>query len=141
MRTPLHLWIVGVLSLLWNVSGAFDFVMVITGNQAYLALMTDAQRAYMAAVPGWFDVAWAIGVWGAVAGSLLLLMRSRFAATAFLASVLGMIAASIYSYGIASPNAIEISGAFSIVFSAAIVVVALVLRAYARLMTRRGVLA
>ena len=140
MRTPLHLWIVGLLSLLWNASSALDFVMAVTGNQSYLAMMTDAQRAYMSALPSWFVVAWAIGVWGAMAGSVLLLLRSRYAATAFLGSILGMIAASVYSYGLASPNAIEISGTVAIAFSVAIIAVAFALRAYARLMTRRGVL-
>lgn len=53
-------------------------------------MLNAAQRAFMAARPvwfdavwfdaDWFDAIWAIGVWFAVAGSVLILLRSRFAA-------------------------------------------------------------
>ena len=53
-------------------------------------MLNAAQRAFMAARPiwveavwvdaVWFDADWAIGVWFAVAGTALILLRSRFAA-------------------------------------------------------------
>jgi hypothetical protein len=36
MRTPVHLWIVGILSLLWNAMGCFDYVMTRMRNTDYL---------------------------------------------------------------------------------------------------------
>ena len=39
-KTPWHLWVVGVLSLLWNMIGAFDFYMTQTHNAAYLKNFT-----------------------------------------------------------------------------------------------------
>ena len=35
-RTPVHLWIVGILSLLWNCFGAYDYLMTRTHNMEYL---------------------------------------------------------------------------------------------------------
>src|SRR6476646_8640666 len=76
--TPVHLWIVGILSLLWNAFGCFDYFMTETANQAYLAKMPADSLAYMNALPGWLTAFWAIGVWGGLAASVLLLMRSRY---------------------------------------------------------------
>ena len=37
MKTPLHLWIVGVLSLLWNAGSGYDYLMTRLESTAYLA--------------------------------------------------------------------------------------------------------
>jgi uncharacterized membrane protein len=81
---------------------------------------------------------WAIAVWGAVAGSVLLLMRKRYAFHVFLVSFLCMIVTSIHNYGFAGAK--DIVGGAGLVFSVIIFVVALGLVFYARNMTRRGVL-
>lgn len=140
MKAPIHLWIVGALSLLWHAGGAFDYVMVQLGNENYMNQLTDAQMAYLAGVPVWFEASWATGVWFSVIGSLLLLFRSRIAGTAFGISLAGLIVSSVYSFGIAEPSTLETTGAFALWFTAAIVVVLIALWVYARAMTRRGVL-
>ena len=93
-RTPAHLWIVGLLALVWSALGCFDYLMTVTSNATYLAKMPADQIAYMNALPTWLTGAWAIGVWGGLLGSLLLLMRSRHAVLAyglsFVAAVLAM---------------------------------------------------
>lgn len=140
MRTPIHLWIVGVLSLLWNAGGAYDYLMTQLNNEAYLTILTEPQRALMDSRPVWFDAVWAIGIWGAVLGSLLLLLRSRHAATAFAASILGLIASSVWSFGIVEPSSYEIMGSFAAIFTAVIAVSLVLLYLYARAMAARGVL-
>lgn len=139
MKTPMHLWIVGVISLLWNAGGAYDYVMTQTQNAAYLDMLSDAQKAFLDAGPVWFEAAWAVGVWFSVIGSLLLLLRSRFAGGAFGLSFAGLAVSSVYSFILADRSALEMSVA-RIGFTAAIFVVLLVLWTYARAMTRRGVL-
>lgn len=89
-KLPLHFWIVSGLSLLWNALGAYDYVMTQTRNEAYLAMFTREQRAHFESFPVWMEAAWAIGIWGAVAGSLLLLLRNRHAVTAFALSLAGL---------------------------------------------------
>lgn len=92
-RTPAHIWIVGILSLLWNCFGAYDYVMSHMRNMDYLGSMgMDANRvlAYMDSMPLYGKFGWGLGVWAALLGSILLLMRSRYALYAFAASLIGM---------------------------------------------------
>jgi len=91
-RVPAHLWIVGILSLLWNCFGAYDYLMTRLRNMDYLSQMGDpnAMLAWIDSFPLYAQIGWGLGVWGAVAGSILLLMRSRFALYAFALSLVGM---------------------------------------------------
>lgn len=96
--TPWHLWVVGVVSLLWNAFGGYDFVMSLTQGETYWRAsgMTDAMIAYYNAMPTWMYAPWILGVWGAVAGSVLLLLRSRFAVHAFALSLVGAVVSLVY---------------------------------------------
>lgn len=91
---PVHLWIVGILSLLWNAFGCYDYLMTRLHNMDYLASMGgDPNRllAYVEGMPMFAQVGWGLGVWGGLAGALLLLARSRWAVWAFAASLLGAV--------------------------------------------------
>jgi hypothetical protein len=93
-RAPAHLWIVGILSLLWNCFGAYDYLMTRLHNMQYLASMGgDPQRtlAYVESLPLYGQIGWGLGVWAALLGSVLLLIRSRYAVHAFVASLIGMV--------------------------------------------------
>ena len=70
-RTPWHLWVVGLLSLLWNCIGCYDYVMSQTRNAEYMRMITEpygvdtqAAVAYFDSYPVWADVAWALGACG-----------------------------------------------------------------------------
>ena len=102
--TPKHIWIVGILSLVWNAFGAFDYVMTNTRNAAYLANFPPGMMDIIDAFPVWVMAAWAFGVWGALAGSVLLLLRSRHAVMAFSLSLLGLAASTFYQFGIDAPE-------------------------------------
>jgi hypothetical protein len=90
--TPIHLWIVGVLSLLWNMFGCYDYLMSELSPTSYYASMgmSAESSAFMATLPAWLIAFWALGVWGSLVGSLLLLARSRRAVLAFALSLLGL---------------------------------------------------
>src|SRR5215213_4126842 len=93
-RTPAHLWIVGILSLLWNCFGAYDYLMTRLHNMDYLASMggdPNVMLAYVEGMPMYAQVGWGLGVWSSVLGSVLLLMRSRYAVQAFALSLIGAI--------------------------------------------------
>jgi hypothetical protein len=139
-RAPWHLWVVGGIALLWNAMGALDYVMSETRNAAYLSGFSPRQLAFFYAIPAWGIAAWAIGVWGGVLGSLLLLLRRRLAVVVFLASFLGAGVTTFRTYVLA--NGMEVLGdAFSLAFAAVILLIALGLYLYARAMRQRGVLA
>jgi hypothetical protein len=90
-RAPTHLWLVGILALLWSAMGCYDYWMTMSGNQAYLAKYPADAMAYMNALPKWTVATWAVGVWGGLAGALLLLARSRYAVWAFMLSAIGAV--------------------------------------------------
>ena len=140
MKTPVHLWIIAIISLGWNGIGGYDYLMSRLEIPSYMAMLTDAQTAFLEAAPLWFEATWAIGVWFSVLGSILLFFRSRLARTCFGFSLLGLIPTTVFNYAIASPSAAEIWGDSAPLFAALIFVILVLLYLYARAMTRRGVL-
>lgn len=88
---PTHLWIVGILALLWNGYGCYDYVMTMTGNKEYLSQFPADAMPYWESLPAWTAGAWAFGVWGGLLGSVLLLMRKRQAVWAFAVSFIGAV--------------------------------------------------
>ncbi len=139
--TPWHLWAVGVISLLWNAFGGYDFVMSVTQGETYWRAsgMTDAMIAYYNAMPTWMYVPWVLGVWGAVAGSILLLMRNRLAVPAFGLSLLGAVGSLVYGFANPMPPLPEAMAMMSYM-PWVIVVVAAFLAWYAWTMGKKGVL-
>lgn len=99
-KLPWHFWAVFVLGVLWNGFGGYDFVMSMTQGDAYFrqAGMNDDAIAFYHAMPAWTVAAWAAGVWGSVAGTVLLLLRSKWAVHAFAISILGLIVSLIYTH-------------------------------------------
>ena len=135
-KAPVHLWIVGVVSLLWNAFGALDYTMSQLRNEAWLSQLTEAQRAWLDASPAWTDAAWAFGVWGALLGSVLLLMRSRHAFWAFVVSLAGLAVSTVYQHVISPMPGV---GSMSLLMIA-IWIIALGLLYYAYRMRASGVL-
>ena len=138
-RAPWHLWLVGVLSLLWNGVGAVDYFMTQTRNEAYLGSFTPEQLAYFQSFPAWAVACWAMSVWGGVLGAALLLARRRLAAPVFLVSLVTMLPMWLYNY-VLTDGLRLMGGAGALAFSAAIFVVALGLWLYARRLADTGVL-
>lgn len=106
-RTPIHLWIVGILALLWNAMGAYNYWMTRTGDTEYLQSMTpdvdpSAILAWIDGFPIWAQFGWGLGVWMGLLGSVLLLFRSRWAVWSFALSLAGIVLGIGYQL-IASP--------------------------------------
>jgi hypothetical protein len=140
-KTPWHLWAVGVVSLLWNAFGAYDFINTTARGEAYLREMKfdQAMIDYFTAMPGWMYVPWTLGVWGALAGSILLLLRSRYAVWAFGLSLIGAVVSLIYGQFI-SPPPLSAEMAMMKVMPYIIAAIAAFLLWYAWTMSKRGVL-
>ena len=137
-KTPAHLWIVGILSLLWNCVGAFDFSASQLRLEFYMSQFTPGQLDYFNGFPAWSVVAWAAGVWGAFLGSLALLLRKSWAVLLFGASLLGLAGTTVYSFVLS--DGMEVMGNNAALFNAMIWLIALALFFYARAMAKRGVL-
>ncbi len=139
-KVPWHLWGVGLVAVLWNSIGAYDYVMTMYGGMDYLrqAGMNEAFVAEFERLPMWMSVAWPVAVWSAVAGSVLLLARSRWAATAFGLSLVVYLANLAHNFGMSDLGAL--GGAASIGVAVAVTLSLIFLLWYARLMAKRGVL-
>lgn len=140
VKTPWHVWLVGVFALLFNTIGVVDFVMNLIQGPAYLASagMTPEQIAHYQQMPGWMFVVWAVGVFGAFGASVLLLMRRRQAFPVFVVSLVAFLVSLLYTYVLTKGG--EVMGTQMTVTSAVIAVLLLLFSAYARAMTRRGLL-
>lgn len=139
-RRPLHMWIVAIVALHWYGASVVDYLLTVGANAAYLSQFTAEQIAYVTGFPLWVDIGWAFAVWGGFVGAVLLLFRSKRAATAFAASILGMAATSTWQFALAPSRPAELMETAAIVVTALLWVMALGLFAYAIDMRRRGVL-
>jgi hypothetical protein len=93
---PIHLWIVGILSLLWNGFGCYDYLMTRMRNADWITSMMpdsdpNAVFAWVDGFPLFAQIGWGLGVWMGLLGAALLLIRNRWAVHAFGLSLLGAI--------------------------------------------------
>ena len=138
-KTPWHLWVIGVMGLLWSAMGAMDYFMTQSRNENYMSAFTPEQLSFFYELPTWTVATWAIGVWGGVLGAIFLLLRKRIAVRIFLASFIAMIITAFQNYVLS--NGMDVMGdAFSLIFTAIIFLAALGLYLYSKAMLRRGVL-
>lgn len=140
---PWHLWAVGVVSLLWNAFGAMNYTMSQLRNPSWLEGMTrdmgvsvEEMIAYIDSFPAWSHACWALGVWGALIGSLLLLLRKRHAVWAFGVSLLGLAGTSYYQATAPRPEWAEQAVGMTLVIWS----IATFLLIYAVSMKNKGVL-
>ena len=139
-RAPVHLWIVGVLALLWTAMGCVDYLATQTQWEPYMSQgdFTEAELAYFYGFPAWVVALWAFAVWGGFLGSIALLLRKSWAVWLYGLSLLGLAGTTVYSYLLSEGG--EIMGTFGAIFTLVIWIVALFLFWYAREQTKKGVL-
>ena len=106
----MHLWIIGVLAVLWNCIGCYDYLMTRMRDTDYLAKMMpnvdpNAMLAWIDGFPIWAQFGWGLGVWGGLAGSVLLLLRSRWAVWGLGLSLVGAVLGLGYQIVAAPPLA------------------------------------
>jgi len=137
-KTPMHLWIVGVLALLWNFMGCFDYLATQLKLESYMGKFTQAQLDYFYGIPAWAVSGWAFAVWGAFVGSIGLLLRKRWSVWAFAVSLFGMIVSSIYT--VILTDGVTMSGTGGVIFTVVIWIVAIFLLWYSMNQAKAGVL-
>lgn len=137
-QAPWHLWVIGGVSLLWNLGGVASYVATKTDQLAAMGFPPE-QAAYFYSFPAWAVAFWALGVWGSALGSLLLLLRKKLAVMSFGVSLIGLLGTTYYERRVAViPESMETHG--QIWFAVAIWVITLALFIYSRRMAERGVL-
>lgn len=142
-KAPWHLWVTGILGTLWNLVGVSDYVFAKMKSDWYMkevGQFTPDQIAWFYGFPLWANIGWALGVWGSLLGSLLLLARSRHAVTAFAVSIAGLAAMTLYQFVLNGDRFVALFGIAAAYFTAVIWAVVLALFVYARRQVAAGVL-
>ena len=80
---PFWYWVIATLALLWNLMGCAAFGMEVFAQEAMMESMTEEQKEWARAIPGWIFVVYALAVTSGVAGSIGLFMRKRWTVTLF----------------------------------------------------------
>jgi hypothetical protein len=139
-KAPWHLWAVGVFGLLWNGYGCYDYVMTTTGGDAYLRSLglDEAFVDYYAAMPAWMTGVWALGVWGGLLGSILLLLRSKWAYVVFVVSFAAYALSVVYTYLLSNGGEVAPEGAA--IMHGVVALGCIFFVWYARTMKQRGLL-
>ena len=137
-RAPRHLWVIGILAVLWSAVGAFDYTASQLRIESYMSQFPPEQLEYFYGFPAWSVAAWAVGVWGSLIGSLGLLLRKSWAVWVFGASIAGLALTTLYNFVLS--DGLSIMGSGAAVFTAVIWIIALFLFFYARAMAKRGAL-
>ena len=143
-KAPAHLWIVGILALLWNGFGAYDYFMTRTRGAAYVEAMmpgVDGSRLidYIDSFPIWASAGWGLGVWGGLLGAILLLMRHRLAVPVLGLSMIGAILG--IGYQLMRPLDVpDMHTGFNAAVPYLIILIAASLFLYARSQRAKGVL-
>ncbi len=137
-KAPMHLWIVGVLALLWNFMGAFDYLATQLKLESYMGNFSEEQLEYFYGIPAWAVSGWAIAVWIGLVGTVGLLLRRKWSVMAFAISLAGLAISSIYTLFLS--NGLEINGTTGIIMTVVIFVVSIFLVWYSKQQAKAGIL-
>jgi hypothetical protein len=140
VKTPWHLWLIGIFAVLFNSIGVFDFVMAMVQGTKYMAStgMTPDQIAHYQAMPIWMTAVWAVGVWAAFFASIVLLLRRKIAYAFFVMSAAAFVINLIYNYALTDGGAVL--GQQMAIISAVILTLLLFFIWYSHAMRRQGLL-
>jgi ABC-type Co2+ transport system permease subunit len=133
VRTPWHLWVIGVIAVLWNGMAAVDFTATATQYEPYMESVAQAVKDHIYSLPTWTFAVWGIATWAGLIGSLLLLLRRASAVSLLALSLAGAAGMLLVAFMYPAPGG-------GIGLAVGIVAVAALLLVYAVAMRRRGVL-
>jgi hypothetical protein len=88
---PWHLWLIGIVGLLWSLMGVMSFVLTQMRVEAVMSGFPPQQRAYFESFPLWIVAFWAVNVFAGVTGCLLLLLKNRLAFPVLLGSAIATV--------------------------------------------------
>ena len=91
-------WLIGAVALIWNVMGVINYLVQM--NPEMLAAYRESERLIIEGRPNWATGAFALAVFGAALGAVLLLLRKAVAYRLFIVSLLGVIVTMIHTLGV-----------------------------------------
>lgn len=132
---PWHVWVVAILTLLWNGAGLYTIVMAQMGRVPDL---DASETAYYSQQPLWLVIATDLALLSAVAAAVALLLRSRSAVWLFALSLIAIVVDNVYDLAAKTSLALVDPGWRNLTVT--VVIVAALQLAYAWAMKKRTVL-
>ena len=131
--------VIGIILLLWNLTGILAFIMQYTADVDALSRTDPITARAFAAMPGWLWLVYAVAVGAGTAGALLLLARRAAAAALFLLSLACVLVQ--FGYTLLGTDLIAAKGVVAAAaFPAFIILIAFAQLFYARALTRKSLL-
>ena len=90
-KPPTWYYVVVSVLTLWALIGCYTYLQQVTMSAADLARLPQAQQDMMRGLPVWLTAVYAIAVWSGLAGAICLLLRLKFAPTAYLVSLVAIV--------------------------------------------------
>lgn len=129
-------WIVSTVGLIWNLLGVMAYLGTVMMTPEALAALPADQQALITATPAWATAAFATAVWGGALGSLLLLLRKKWATPVLIISFVGIVVQMIHAFFMA--NSIEVYGPGGMIMPAMVLIIGAWLIWYAKGAEKKG---
>jgi len=136
IKPPMWFWVVSIIALLWNLMGAYAYLIDAYTSIEDLEAMTQAQRELYESRPAWVTGAFAIAVWAGVLGCIALLIKKKWARPVLLISLIGVIGHQVYMFFLS--NTFEVMGSESMGLPIAVLVIAIGLVYFAKIAQKKG---
>ncbi len=137
---PWHIWPVSIASLVWAFAAAADYLLTELRSPAYLSLFSSGLVAYIAGLPAPIVGAWAIGVWGGLAGVLMMILNLPAAAMTLAVAAMAQVVLGVWLIALAEPPLRHVAGPAGDGIMVVSVLVPVLVWLYARALHARGVL-
>ena len=96
VKAPLSFWVVAAFGVLWNGFACLAYWLSATHDAQIMAQSPPEMVRALDQTPTWALAAWGLAVGAAFAGSLLLVLRRKWAIPAFVASLAGILVLTAY---------------------------------------------
>lgn len=131
-------WIIGILALLWNISGVMMYLAQAYMTDEVLKTLPEADQAWYNNVPAWVTAAFAIAVFAGTLACIGMLLRKAWSVKLFILSFIAVIVQQVYTFFI--QDFVELSGQ-RMYMPIIIVVIAGFLMWYSKGLKEKGLLA
>lgn len=135
-RPPGWFWWISALLALWGLLGCYFCVRQFLYGADAMGPADAYQRALYAALPGWYDVDYAVATGAALLGGLALLRRTAVAQVLFVVSLIAVILQ--FGWLFAATDILAVQGATTVIFPLIILAIAIYSIAFAAKARRYG---
>ncbi|MDY0779534.1 hypothetical protein [Tenacibaculum sp. IB213877] len=130
-------WIISIVALIWNATGVNMYLQQAYKTDSFKAMYNDEKALELINnTPTWAMGAFALAVFGGLLGSVLLLLRRKFAKPVFMISLLGIIVQLIYNLFIS--KAMEVYGPGAAIMPIMVLIIGIFLVWYSQKAEAKG---